>query len=120
MLYIMGTQINCEENFTTRQLDIISKADFFAGFSFSLQIAKKVNPTAEFYCMNIYDSLKEENIDHLVSILRKYKNPVIMVSGNPLMFSYTKNITSKLNQVSMKFSFLHQAWIISPRKPRQF
>jgi len=37
----MGTQINCEENFTGRQLEIISQADFFAGFSFSLQTAKK-------------------------------------------------------------------------------
>lgn len=96
MLYIMGTQINCEENFTGRQFEIISQADFFAGFSFSLQTAKKINTTAEFYCMNIYDSLKEENIEHLISVIRKYKNPVIMVSGNPLMFSYTKNITAKL------------------------
>ncbi|MDN5342939.1 MAG: precorrin-6B C5,15-methyltransferase / cobalt-precorrin-6B C5,C15-methyltransferase [Oceanotoga sp.] len=98
IIYILGTQINKIENLTQKQLEIIKKADFFAGFNFSLGMSKELNPNAKYHVMDIYSSLKDENVIDLISQMKTFKTSVLMVSGNPLMFSYSKRIMDKLSK----------------------
>ncbi len=98
MIYIIGTQINKEENLTQKQIEVIKNADFFGGFEFSQSLARKLNSKAVFHVMDIYNSLKEENIVSLIEEMKKYETSVLLVSGNPLMFSYAKKIMDKIDK----------------------
>ncbi|BBE31620.1 hypothetical protein OSSY52_17610 [Tepiditoga spiralis] len=98
MIYIIGTQINEYEKMSVEAINIIKNSDFFVGFKHSLSTARKINEFAKYRELEIRDSLLNERITEMIEELRKYKNSVLCVAGNPLIFSYAKKIMEKLNK----------------------
>ncbi len=98
MIYFIGTGLNLEENFSGKSLEIIKKSDLIIGFRHSLRIPKLINTHCEFVELEIFDSLKPERIDELIGKMKLKDNCAVCVGGSPLFFSYSRKITSKLDE----------------------
>jgi len=96
MIFIVGTGIGDLKDLSCKVIDILESAEFIAGFEHSFSILKGLSLRAQLCELDIRKALKEDSIAKLVSRLRSYRTSVLLVSGNPLLFSYARKIMQRL------------------------
>ncbi len=98
MIYIVGTGIGSVEELSQKAVELLKEADLIVGFKNSLSVLSGMELRAEILKLDIYEALREDKLNEIIFLLKGAKKAILLVAGNPLIFSYARKIMEKLDR----------------------